>query len=66
MLVTLYRSNDRLSLQPRPGAERVQVTLADEVTLRCTLFHGLQVVRLGERCALPIAARRGWVQFAAQ
>jgi hypothetical protein len=64
-LVTLYRLNDRISLQPRRGAARVQVKLADEVTLRNTIFQGIQVMRMGERCAWPVAQRRGWVKVVA-
>ena len=56
MLVTLYRLNDRISLQPRRGAARVQVKLADEVTLRNTVFQGIQVVRMGGAVSLASSA----------
>ena len=63
MLVTLYRSDDRITLHPRRGTVRVQAALADEVTLRSTLFHGLQVVRMGERRALKAAEQMGWIRL---
>lgn len=63
MLVTLYRSDDRVTLHPRRGAVRVQAALADEVTLRSTLFHGLQIVRMGERYPLKAAERLGLVRL---
>lgn len=63
MLITLYRSDDRFTLHPRRGAVRVQAALAEEVTLRTTLFRGLQVVRMGERYPFKAAEQLGLVRL---